>query len=317
VGPGENTGLAAFSVADNGTVAHAEGIVASFDLRWIARTGEPREVVAADVPTNTFAMAPDQKRVAMSLANSRGGFNFDVWVQPPGAAPAKFTFGPAPGWIFPVWSPSGDRIAYASLDLAGQPAYEIRLKASNMAGVEETLFKSNAALYLWDWSPDGKYIVFSNNGDVYTMALDGARKPVAFTKGPDDDQYAQVSPNGRWMAYASGPRGAMQVYVQPIPPTGALWQVSQRGGSMPRWRADAKELYYRADDGTLIAVAVPDPHAAAFSFGTTQSLIAVPSLGNVHRYAYEPSPDGSRFLVSVPSGRGSPPITVVLNWRRQ
>jgi hypothetical protein len=86
---------------------------------------------------------------------------------------------------------------------------------------------------------------------------------------------------------------------------------------MPRWRADAKELYYRADDGTLIAVAVPDPHAAAFSFGTTQSLIAVPSLGNVHRYAYEPSPDGSRFLVSVPSGRGSPPITVVLNWRRQ
>jgi hypothetical protein len=87
VGPGENTGLAAFSVADNGTVAHAEGIVASFDLRWIARTGEPREVVAADVPTNTFAMAPDQKRVAMSLANSRGGFNFDVWVQPPGASP--------------------------------------------------------------------------------------------------------------------------------------------------------------------------------------------------------------------------------------
>jgi eukaryotic-like serine/threonine-protein kinase len=179
------------------------------------------------------------------------------------------------------------------------------------------LFKSTAALYLWDWSPDGKYVVFSHNGDVYTMPLDGVRKPVAFTKGPDDDQYAQVSPNGRWMAYASGPRGAMQVYVQPIPPTGAFWQVSQRGGSMPRWRADGKELYYRADDGMLTVLAVPDPQAAAFSFSTTQSLFAVPSLGNVHRYAYEPSPDGSRFLVSMPSGRGSPPITVVLNWQRK
>ena len=316
VGQGENTGVGAFSVADDGTLAHAEGITLVFDLKWIARSGAAGDVLATETPAHTFAVAPDQKRVAMGLIADGMGLSFDIWIQPIGASPSRFTFGPAPGWIFPQWSPKGDQIAYATVDLAGQATYEIRRKPSNMAGVDEKLVSSTESIYLWDWSPDGKFLLYSTGGDLYMLPLEGDRKPVAFTKTPADEEYAQVSPNGRWMVYTSGPRGATQVFVQPIPATGAFWQVSQGMGDMPRWRADGKELFYRAGDGKLMAVAVTAVETGAFSFSTThQALFPIPSLGNVERYTYEPSPDGSKFLVSVPAAGASRPITVMLNWR--
>ena len=77
----------------------------------------------------------------------------------------------------------------------------------------------------------------------------------------ESEAYAQFSRDGRWMAYASGVGGQTEVYVQPIPATGALWQISKGGGTMPRWRKDEKELFYRAADGRLMAVTVSVPVA--------------------------------------------------------
>ena len=117
------------------------------------------------------------------------------------------------------------------------------------------------------------------------------------------------------MLYSSGDRGQADVFVQPIPPTGSLWQVSQGGGTSPRWRRDGKELYYRRPDGMLMAVSVTTGSASAFQFsGTADPLFPIPSTGNVHRYIYQPSADGQRFVVSQPLAGSDPPITVVLNW---
>ena len=43
-----------------------------------------------------------------------------------------------------------------------------------------------------------------------------------------------------------------------VPRPGAYeqWQVSNGGGSQPRWRADGRELYYATPDGDLMAVAI-------------------------------------------------------------
>ena len=40
------------------------------------------------------------------------------------------------------------------------------------------------------------------------------------------------------------------------PGPGGKWQISTAGGAEPHWRADGKELYYRAPDQKLMAVEI-------------------------------------------------------------
>jgi hypothetical protein len=106
----------------------------------------------------------------------------------------------------------------------------------------------------------------------------------------------------------------MQVFVQPMPPTGAMWLVSKDGGTMPRWRADGKELFYRAADGRLMAVPITTGSGSSFQNGTPQPLFGpLPILGMLNRFTYAPSPDGQRFLVAMPTQSAAAPMTVLLN----
>jgi hypothetical protein len=83
---------------------------------------------------------------------------------------------------------------------------------------------------------------------------------------------------------------------------------------MPQWRGDGRELYYRAADGTLWAVALGGD-GRHFEVGDRQSLFGgVPILGD-HIRTFEPTPDGKRFPVQQRTVGSEPPITVVLNWQ--
>ena len=77
--------------------------------------------------------------------------------------------------------------------------------------------------------------------------------------------------------------GRNEIFVQPFPPTGAKWQISNSGGRQPLWREDGKEVFFVADDRKFYAV------------------------GHSRR-------DGQRFLVNMILDSASAPINVVLNW---
>jgi hypothetical protein len=101
--------------------------------------------------------------------------------------------------------------------------------------------------------------------------------------------------------------------VQSFPGPGGKWQISTNGGTDPSWRADGKEIYYRAPDQKLMAVDVRS--GESFEAGTPKPLF----LGRVEpgpaRNRYVPSADGQRFLFVAPLGRlAMAPTTVVLNW---
>ncbi len=108
--------------------------------------------------------------------------------------------------------------------------------------------------------------------------------------------------------------GKEQVYVQSLPgqPTGK-WQVSNGGGSHPRWRADGRELFYLALDRTLMSVEVRD--GPVFVSGTPKPLFKL-SLATLVFAVYDAAPDGKSFYVVSPTGQTSAaPITIVENWR--
>jgi hypothetical protein len=319
VGRGENTGLCAVSASDTGDLVVWAGTSLVAEVTWVDRSGAHGTRVSQPTEVDSFSLSADERRIAMAI---RSGPNVsDVWTfAVPDGTPSKFTFGPDPGWGFPLWSPDGSAIAYATFDLAGQASYELRRRRADMTGSEETLLKTDAIIFLWNWAPDGKALVYSANNDLWQLPLEGDRKPVQLTSAPSDEQYGQVSPDGRWLAYAAGNRGEMQIYVQPIPATGALWLVSKDGGTMPRWRRDGRELYYRAADGRLMSVPVVASAigaGASFQHGTPQALFgSIPTIGNVQRFTYQPSADGQRFLVALPTEAGARPMTVVLNWQQ-
>ena len=83
------------------------------------------------------------------------------------------------------------------------------------------------------------------------MKLDqGAR---VFT-GPGELQQPTLSPDGRWLAYESADGGAAEIYVRRLLPGAGVsqrWQVSNGGGTLPRWSVDGTRLVYQAGDRLL------------------------------------------------------------------
>ena len=294
----------------------------SAGLAWFTRTGERQDALTNATGLNSFSISRDQQQAAISILESDD--SIDLWLQalPGGGAPSRFTFGPPPGWEQPVWAPDGSWVAYTTYSLAGLASYDIRRKPTDSSGAEETLLSSNADWELWDWAPDGSYLVCEHLGDLQLLPLEGDRTPVPFLETPAVETFAQVSPDGRWMAYVSDAQGDPQVYVKSIPATESLWQISTGGGTMPRWRQDGRELFYRADDGTLTAVDVganlarEGPAAASFEYVPTPKPLfgGVLSDINASLLTYQPSADGQRFALIAPGTGADVAITVVLNW---
>lgn len=81
-------------------------------------------------------------------------------------------------------------------------------------------------------------------------------------------------------------------------------RVSGDGGGLPSWSADGHELLYATYRGETVAVTVT-PDGRSLRFGQPRVLF---------RQFAAASPDGKRFLTSVPLAPESP-ITVLLNWK--
>ena len=145
----------------------------------------------------------------------------------------------------------------------------------------------------------------------------GEDKPSPYGANQGHQIQAQISPDGKWAAYASSESGRYQVYVDSFPRTGKKLQVTSQGASQPRWRRDGKELFFVTPDLSLMAVDIKtdatvtagNPHLL-FKTGMSVNLLPIATGGGPY---YDVSPDGQRFLVGVESP-GGPPFNVILNW---
>jgi hypothetical protein len=124
-----------------------------------------------------------------------------------------------------------------------------------------------------------------------------------------------ISPDGRWIAYVSNETGSNQIFIQPIPEVmggpkeRGKWQISNDGGTGPRWRKDSKELFFAQPDGKIMSV---DIAVNGNALQASQPKILFTTLGA--RPSFDVTPDGQRFLVAEPEKNSEPPFTVILNW---
>ena len=336
-------GAPAFSASTTGVLAYRTetaggGLARAMkQLTWLSREGAALGTSAQPAAYDTLTLSPDGARVAVSriesqIANGLSPTPYDIWVHEFARTSTRLTSDSAIDW-FPTWSPDGSRIIFSSE--RGGAVFNLYQKASNGAGDEEPLFKSNDDKSAQDWSRDGRFLLYSVSVRGNPASREAAHDLWVFPLAPDissdrgpkpylqtefNESQGRFSPDGKFIAYRSDASGRDEIYVQPFPTaSGGKWTISTGGGVAPRWRRDGKELFYISADSKMMAVEVStDP---VFKAGVPKPLFQAPIWGggqtnNVTRY--DVTADGKKFLmISAPPEANAPaasPIILVMNW---
>jgi Tol biopolymer transport system component len=266
-----------------------------------------------DVYSN-IELAPDGKTVALDKTDE-DSTNADIWTYDiQRDAMRRLTFNPAIDSM-PVWSPDGTRILFAS---SRNQKFDLFVKNADGGQEEKLLDFDNSAKadkYPYDWSRDGKYILYTPATELWVATLPEL-KARAFQVAPGMIRNAKFSPDGKWVAYASNESGKFEIYVTSFPAAQGKWQVSSAGGTQPHWRGDAKELFYIAADGKIMAV--PVSVGANFDAGAPAALFQAHArelIGTSEQVSYDVTKDGQRFLINTQvKNADTHPMTVILNW---
>lgn len=220
--------------------------------RWLDAAGNRKPLRTKPGVYSAPSLSPDGQQVVLLFAEEGRP---DVWVyNPKRDSMTRLTFG---GALVdsPIWSPDGQYVVFARY---GDGIYWTR---SDGAGQPQPLIESTNYLVPTSFTPDGKQIAYfdaTRNGQIWTVPLEEqggglkAGKPEQFLKTSFNDVYPVFSPDGRWLAYCSNESGKNEVYVRAFPPPssgqGGKWQVSNSGGTFPRWSRNGHELLYQSGD---------------------------------------------------------------------
>ena len=355
-------GQASFSASPNGVLAYFYGAgenpgasgnpIDDFNrqLAWADRKGQAVEIPQGAAPRRMYrglALAPDGSgRIAVHSHDGAGGDIFVV--NPKGNAFIRITQDASRDNSSPVWSPDGKWIVYASLQKGKWGLYRMD---SHAPGTEELLWESELPKAPMSWSPDGNRIVFwvqdpQTGGDLWMLELDGSKdkKAEPFINSMYNETHGQISPDGKWIAYASNAAAnRAEIFVRPFPAGPEVYQVSFNGGGWPRWRQDSRELYYAAlsnPNATITTLTAYAPYLYAVPVGAAgsafthesprailRSILLNPAHSGGAYHVYDVSPDGQRVLlfeVVVPSETSTaatqfspdPPqsLVVAFNW---
>jgi Tol biopolymer transport system component/tRNA A-37 threonylcarbamoyl transferase component Bud32 len=286
-------------------------------LVWSDRSGR-RAAIGGFDDAVTLRLSPDGSRFAVARLDEQHPGNSDLWVaNADGSNPARVSFDPAND-IFPVWSPDGARVRWAS---NRDGVYHLFEKALNGVGHDRLLFRTPLFKFPTDWSSDGRFLVYRQIDpqtayDIWFVPADpegNEFNPMPLLQSPANEAAAVLSPNGDWIAYASDESGRYEVYVQHFPGGGGKRQVSTSGGLAPLWRGDGRELFFHALDGMLMAV--PVENASTMTTRAPVGLFSFRPAGAFITPYYSVTADGQRFLLSAAvENPTDAPLTVLVNW---
>jgi len=306
--------------AANGTLVYNTTPGAALSvLTWMDRSGKVLSSLGGSAVQCNATISPDGSRIAVDVSDQKAS-NVDIWLEKvDGAGSSRFTFDPAEE-VVGVWSRDGKTVAYRSAGgTIGQGAFLFAKAANGLERERQVLkFESTDDVIPNSWSPDDRQILCTRqtaHGAHLELVSysDGAHNP--FQPGTGNQVNGMISPDGKWVAYASDESGTWEIYVTTFPNAVGKWQVSRGGGTEPRWRADGKEIFYIAPGGMLTAVSVST--IGSFATGTPTALFqfhgrAVISSTDV--FSYDVSKDGKRFLVNrYVKPERIEPLTIVLH----
>ncbi len=96
-------------------------------------------------------------------------------------------------------------------------------------------------------SPDGKTVVFSYEGDLWKVGIDGGAA-VRLTAMQGRETFPRISPDGKWLAFSSTQYGNNDVFVMPMD-GGAIKQLTfhEAGDQVDSWSWDSQRIYFTSN----------------------------------------------------------------------
>jgi hypothetical protein len=258
VGFQPSTYWGAFSVAENGTIIYNSTVGASLSvLTWYDRAGKELDHVGDVGVLANPTLSPDNSRVAVDIADVRAT-NVNIWLTDfKHATSSRFTFDPAED-VAGIWSRDGALVVYRYLlmnyvHIGSRQAGGLQPAKSIFDVTPDDIVPNS-------WSIDDKEVLCTlqpstGGSDLVVLPASGG-KIVPFLSTKAEVTNGQISPDGKWVAYASNESGDWEIYVTTFPAASGKWQVSRGGGTEPRWRGDGKEIFYIGARTTLTAVPV-------------------------------------------------------------
>jgi serine/threonine-protein kinase len=316
-------GLGAFGVVDlalssTGSLLYTTDSQSTIaEPTWLTRAGvaTPMDAQWPDGLAYSVALSPDGSQVAVEFINVKSNTSVpDIWIKRLNGGPLSRLTYEGTNNLRPSWSRDGRDVLFISNRSGSLALYRQRADGSAPA---QRIASDPRGLGEGFESRDGQSLVLRSADEVccdilaMRIGVDSVPKPLVATSFRE--RSPSLSPDGKWLAYASDETGRFEVFVRPFPDAqSAKWQVSTDGGSSPHWSAQGNELFYV--DGATGMQSVHVTTRPTFGILSKERLFAASGYYvSPWAQAYDVTPDGQRFLMlRVGSATGAAAVSLVL-----
>ena len=316
-----DSGAGMFAASSTGSLVYVPGGIfpdAERSLVWVSRSGAEEML---PMPVRAYLsprLSPDGGRIVLWTQGDRNIWIYDLPRQ------SMMRINVDGRNARSLWSPDGKRIAFSTT--AGSTEENAVLFSADGTGTADRLVTCECPSHAAAWTPDGRTIVGVENHASYDITLidvGGNHRVTLLLHGTANENYPDISPDGRWIAYASDESGRAEVYVQPFPNLGLRHQISTNGGTAPAWSHNGRELFYtttatlggQASVTKMMAVSVTT--GGAFTAGSSRMLFEGRYGATAIVRPYDVSRDGQRFLMVKQKERApivAAQMILVHNW---
>ena len=303
-------GFAQMDFSRDGRVFYRSGRTSGLTVvQWLRADGKVEPLWTEPSFYQFPEFSPDGNRLMSVRAE---GANADIWIYDhQRGTKTRATAGTGVNTL-PIWSADGRYIVF-------QSGAQLHWVSADGADRPQLLLKTSGPAFPTSFTPDGRQLFFyetkpEGGSVIKTVPIESqsgrlmAGEPQVFRELSAGVPIPSVSPDGRWVAYASTESGVYEVYVRAFPDIGRQWAISTGGGSFPVWSRTANELFYRTEDQFLM---VTNYSVAGEAFVPAKprrwSTTRLFDTGLVQNFAL--TPDGKQFAVLMSAESSQPAAT--------
>ena len=261
------TGASQYAFSDRGGLVYlpGRGALDAFQLAWLDRYDQVELLLFEPRSSFHLDLSPDEQRIVLEIQGDDG--KWDIWIYEVDRGGGQVLLTTKGNNVSPVWSPDGEWIFFASDRRGNNDIWKRRADRSLEA---ELVLDTDAPVNPSSISADGAMLLFNNglrpSRDVGILALDTDQEPEMLVDTAADEAWGSFSPDGRFFAFQADDTGQYEVNVREVS-SGRTFPVSTstRGGRIPRWSQDGREIYFRPgrSPGILVVEVVMEPFSAS------------------------------------------------------